>query len=316
MPEAESRVPLGAPEELTPSVFQPMDMPLAEVILREVKGVLDDFGIVFFLRHGTCLGAVRDGALIPWDDDLDIASIIGLHGLTEDQIKPVADAFIAHGFETEVTTADLHVSLELHRDGIGLDWTCYRIIDDSIYQWPVLKIPVSLHTNLKTIPFLKEQFNVPNPPEEYLSLKYGPDWETPKQFGYEKDVLGLMPDQEESDAQLVKASGVEPGILKVLGFDGQPVAGATVVLGSTTMLTGLVRSSTSADGTTPLNLPNSGYYVMEIAFDDHEEILFLEKLEVSTEYVYRPDPEVPAGRMNVLATYKAAATGKTEVTEL
>ena len=148
---------------------------------------------------------MRDGALIPWDDDLDIASIIGLHGLTEDQIKPVADAFIAHGFETEVTTADLHVSLELHRDGIGLDWTCYRIIDDSIYQWPVLKIPVSLHTNLKVIPFLEEQFNVPNPPEEYLSLKYGPDWETPKQFGYEKDVLGLMPDQEESDAQLVKA---------------------------------------------------------------------------------------------------------------
>ena len=78
MPEAESRVPLGAPEELTPSVFQPKDMPLAEVILREVKGVLDDFGIVFFLRHGTCPGAVRDGALIPWDDDLDIASIIGL----------------------------------------------------------------------------------------------------------------------------------------------------------------------------------------------------------------------------------------------
>ena len=80
-----------------------------------------------------------------------------------------------------------------------------------------------------------------------------------------------------------------------------------MVVGSTTVLSGLVRSTTGPDGKTPLNLPNAGYYVLEIRHDDHEEVLFLEKLETDTDYVYKPDPEVPAGRMNVLATYKQAA---------
>ena len=301
MPEDTPREPVN----VKPSVFQPMDMPLAEAVLKEAKEILDSLGIVFFLRHGTCLGAVRDGALIPWDDDLDIASIIGLHGLTEEAIAPVADVFRERGFETELTIADLHVSLEFHKEGIALDWTCYRIIDDCIYQWPVLRIPVSLHTDLKPIPFLGEQFNVPNPPEEYLVLKYGPEWMTPKQFGYEQDVLSLMPDAPDGDSP--DHLGATSGSLQVLDFDGLPVEGARVVVGSTTVLSGLVRTTTGADGTTPLHLPNDGYYVLEIRHGEHEEVLFLEKLQSATAYVYRPDPEAPAGRMNVLATYKQAA---------
>ena len=69
-----------------PMVLEPMEMSAAENVLKEAKAVLDEFGIVFFLRHGTCLGAVRDRALIGWDDDLDIGSIIGLHGLAEDSL--------------------------------------------------------------------------------------------------------------------------------------------------------------------------------------------------------------------------------------
>ena len=186
------------PGDAKPPVFKPMEMSTAETLLREAKEILDGFGIVFFLRHGTCLGAIREQALIEWDDDLDIGSIIGLHGLTEDAIDPAVDAFRERDFNAIVTDTDFHIGVELSKLGTPMGWTCYRIIDDNIYQWPGVKIPVSLHTNLKQIDFLGEQFNVPNPPEEYLRLKYGPEWMIPKRTGFEQDILNLIPDEESS----------------------------------------------------------------------------------------------------------------------
>ncbi len=43
-----------------------MNVPDGEKLLAEVKKIFDRHGVVFFLRQGTCLGAVRDQALIPW----------------------------------------------------------------------------------------------------------------------------------------------------------------------------------------------------------------------------------------------------------
>ena len=42
------------------------------VILREIDALCRKHGINYFLAGGTLLGAVRNGASIPWDDDLDI----------------------------------------------------------------------------------------------------------------------------------------------------------------------------------------------------------------------------------------------------
>ena len=183
------------------TVFEPMDMATAEVVLKEAKSILDELGLPFFLRHGTCLGAVRDQAFIGWDDDLDIGSIIGMHGLTEPLVRHAADVFQDRGYEVAIRDSELHMSVDMQRSGTQLDWTCYRILDQHIYQWPAIKIPVGLYTELKEIEFLGERFMVPDPPEEYLLLKYGPEWTIPKRTDFEQDVLDLM---------LVKASSVRP----------------------------------------------------------------------------------------------------------
>ncbi len=293
---------------LNSTLFEPMDMSIAEVLLKEAKQILDDLGLPFFLRHGTCLGAVRDGAFIPWDDDLDIGSVIGQHGLTEDIVNEAAAEFRKHGYSADVIDSELHISVDLKKDGVQMDWTCYRIIDGSIYQWPVLKIPASLHENLKEIEFLGTTFMVPNPPEEYFRLKYGDDWMTPKQAGeFEDEVLDLMEDRSKSaDSENVLQlanqhdTDLHTGSLKIVGFDGATVGGAEVTLAPTSVLTGLDKAKTNSDGYVYFRLPEEACYVVAVQLDDRKEILYLEELVPGVEYLYTPDPEHPTGRANAL----------------
>ncbi len=293
---------------MQPTVFEPMDMSTAEALLKEAKQILDRLGLVFFLRHGTCLGAVRDSAFIEWDDDLDIGSVIGLYGLTEELVRSAADVFKEHGFDAQIEENELHLSVDLKKSDTQMGWTCYRIIDDSIYQWPVVQIPVSLHTDLKEIDFLGEKFLVPNPPEEYLRLKYGPEWMIPKRAGvFEQEVLDLMAKttlRTTSDGIVGLANKLEPqrhtGSLKVLDLEGRPVEGAEVSLAATTVLTGLDRAKTNTDGYVYFSLPGEAGYVAAVQYGDHKEILYVEHLAPGVDYVYKPDPQHPSGRVDAL----------------
>ena len=293
---------------MKPIVLEPMDLTNAEALLKEAKQILDRLGLVFFLRHGTCLGAVRDRAFIEWDDDLDIGSVIGLHGLTEELVRSAVDVFKEHGFDAKIQENELNLSVDLEKSGTPMDWTCYRIIDESIYQWPVVQIPVSLHTALKEIDFLGEKFMVPNPPEEYLRLKYGPEWMIQKRAGgFEQEVLDLMAETTlptASDGIMGLANKLEPprhtGRLKVLDLEGRPVGGAEVSLAATTVLTGLDRSSTNTDGYVYFSLPEEAGYVVSVQHGDHKEILYVEYLAPGVNYVYKPDPQNLSGRAEAL----------------
>jgi len=293
---------------MKPTVLEPMDLTNAEALLKEAKQILDRLGLVFFLRHGTCLGAVRDRAFIEWDDDLDIGSVIGLHGLTEELVRSAADVFKEHGFDAKIQENELNLSVDLEKSGTPMDWTCYRIIDESIYQWPVVQIPVSLHTALKEIDFLGEKFMVPNPPEEYLRLKYGPEWMIQKRAGgFEQEVLDLMAETTlptASDGIMGLANKLEPqrhtGRLKVLDLEGRPVEGAEVSLAATTVLTGLDRSSTNTDGYIYFSLPEEAGYVVSVQHGDHKEVLYVEYLAPGVNYVYKPDPQNLSGRAEAL----------------
>ncbi len=84
--------------------------------------------------------------------------------------------------------------LGLLKDGIRIDWYGYAVRRGHILHFPGVRFPVGLFENLQEIDFLGERFLVPSPPEEYLRIKYGPAWMTPKQLDYGADVIANMPD--------------------------------------------------------------------------------------------------------------------------
>ena len=126
------------------SVAPPVDVVTAEELLREAKRTMDQLGVVFFLRQGTCLGAIRDKGFIPWDDDVDLGSIIGLHGVTEKTIDTVASAFRDNGYFAKIGRNDHYVNVAMMKSSTRIDWACYRITGDSILHYPGVRIPVKL----------------------------------------------------------------------------------------------------------------------------------------------------------------------------
>ena len=279
----------------------PMNIEDAETLLGEVKEVFDKHKVTFFLRQGTCLGAVRDHALIVWDDDLDIGSIIGMHGFTDEMIEPSVADLRARGCYVEVHHEGLYTAVKIMKYKIRIDWQCYRVVKGTIAHYPGVPFPIKLFTNLTTIDFLGKSYNVPSPPGDYLTYKYGPDWITPKQVGYEKDVLdnmpsGTVPGRPGKLRQwfLVRFNPAQTATLIVLDVDGLPVHGATVVIA------GLNRSTSDQDGQVKFYLPGPDNYAVSITFKDVEEVLYEETLTPGNRYIYRPDPVRPAGRYFVL----------------
>ena len=253
----------------------PMNPTVAERNLKEVKQVLDQLKVVFLLESGSCLGAVRDNAFIPWDDDIDLVSVIGFNGLTEESMDATTAALRDRGYfvrEMDGAYSKARITMKNHVR-ITLDFV--HIIDGNVLVYPGVRLPARLFTQPKEIEFLGEKFLVPNPPEEYLRLKYGEEWMVPKKAGaYEKDVVEKIPGEN-----LVG----RPSRLRVLDDEGKPVSGAEVVL------VGGGRSRTDESGYAEIILPGADWYALIIRYQGHEQVLYMEKLEPDRSYVYRSD---------------------------
>jgi hypothetical protein len=137
-----------------------------------------------------------------------------------------------------------------------VDWFCYRVKGDFITHYPGVIIPIRLFVDLAEIDFLGELFSVPNPPEEYLSIKYGLDWKTPKPVGYEHDALGSVPDPDDTHwyqkfgrRVAVRLSSKHRVRSDLRDPTGEPLAGATITIARAS------RRRTDATGHVTLYVP-------------------------------------------------------------
>lgn len=263
--------------------------------LKEVKQIFDDQGVVFWLGSGTCLGCIRDGDFIAWDDEIDTASVIGMHGLDEANVYRVAEVFRENGFYPNISPNPRYVSVALVKDGLRVDWTCHRIVDGAAIEFPGINLPLRIFTHPVETQFIDERFLVPNPPEEYLRLKYGPEWRTPKGPGFEADVVSQVRGNANlgkwRKAQQLLTRGVLPRpttIVKVFDREGKPVAGAEITVA------GLGDSKTDNDGVAKFFVPSEACYAMVISYGAHREILYEEWLAPRANFAYHPGPIVTA----------------------
>ena len=277
--------------------LQPMETNNALAILGEAKKILDQLGVVFFLRQGTCLGAIRENGLIPWDDDLDLGSVIGLHGFNEEQVDLVILEFKKLGFSTNLEKYKDYLDVTMMKSNIRIDWTCYRIVDDSIIHFPGVPIPVQLVMQLKEIEFAGGSYLVPNPPEDYLLAKYGPNWKIPKRSGYEKDILAMIPDStnQERHPSIGKKSTSSMTKVRILDENGEVVKDALVRVAKH----GKFR--TDEHGYAEFLLPEDNWYSLVINYNSHEEILYSERLSIGVTYTYKTDLLSKSGRTLVLS---------------
>ena len=259
--------------EYTLKYNPPMDHAVAEKNLKEAKQIFDNAGIVFLLFSGACLGAVRDSAFIPWDDDIDILSVMGVNDLTEEHLAVAVNIFRENGYFIREMKGGYSRTFSMIKDYVRIGWDADYIIEDMIKVYPGIPMPAKLFTNPKEIDFLGEKFLVPNPPEEYLRLKYGAEWTIPKRAGeYEKDVVEKIP-----EAEMIG----QPARIRILDYNGRPVLGAevTVVGGS--------RSNTNSLGYAKIILPGPDFYALTINYPGHQQVLYMEEIKPKMTYVYR-----------------------------
>ena len=150
-----------------------------------VKTILEKYGIKWFAIQGTCLGAVREGDFIEWDDDVDLAGF-----MTKEQEAQIREDLRKEGFKVEddycielpkgctkvegyirairYTLVDLFRILEDNEGYFVNDiGKCY--FRKGTVEWALKKLKLG-----------EEDCYVPNPPENHLISLFGEDWKTPK----------------------------------------------------------------------------------------------------------------------------------------
>ncbi len=143
--------------------------------LVDMANTLDELSIPFMLSDGVLLGAVRDGAFIPWDWDVELS------------IK-VEDIFDKSGVLLESLKQNGFIL-----DRINLKWDNYKVnaykydtkysligfYEEGQYRLrSAWKYPKDFFDRLEKFEFLDRTYLVPSPPESYLEFQYG-DWKTP-----------------------------------------------------------------------------------------------------------------------------------------
>ena len=160
-------------------------------MLFDTLDIFDRRGIPYWLDDGSLLGIIRDGALIPWDHDVDIGvpgdAIQLVPGLKFDFLpkyllrkKGARNAWLPGSLRSiKIKTIwEKLIHINFHVDLFAK----YKV--GQRYQWidsgTLKTIDARFYDTLETINWEGRDISIPSNPEEYLAIRYQ-DWRTPTQ---------------------------------------------------------------------------------------------------------------------------------------
>jgi len=144
---------------------------VCEENLIDVGKVLDEVKIKFWLYNGTFLGAYRDGALIPYDSDVDLA----IYSEDFKYLVSLEYVFNKMGFKLESPSYNKVV---LFRGGEQIDIDFFEVKGGK-RVCGLYRCDLSAFEILNEVSFLGRNWRIFSEPERWLEYLYGEDWRMP-----------------------------------------------------------------------------------------------------------------------------------------
>ncbi len=182
--------------------FTPKTRRVAHQLLRNSCEILEDLGIHYWLDFGTLLGLIRENKLIDWDKDMDLSFRYESDEKIQEMISALGKQYKVKSLPPSIrpdswdlgkyrTIKAFHQHFGLIRSNLHLDFFTqyrgqYENQSDPSYRSVIVglnnEIPASYVDKLDSFTFEGHEYAIPNHVEDFLALRYGADWRTPKQY--------------------------------------------------------------------------------------------------------------------------------------
>jgi phosphorylcholine metabolism protein LicD len=159
--------------------------------LIDIKKILDDNSIFFWIECGLLLGLYRDGGMIKNDED-DIDIFLWLDDMNRflSIMKDLKDAGFVNAGRQRRRSGGIR-SISLKRNGAHIDIFFASKIDNTVFysicakstngidEFMTFQFPDDLYSTFGKVSWRGVEFSCPNNIDGYLSIRYGSDWKTP-----------------------------------------------------------------------------------------------------------------------------------------